>query len=216
MKHIASLVRDGMVQYALVDEDTGELTQFAQVLVPEGWDLHSSAVLGHNLVQVTGLNGRPAKAKASKALPPSPPSAQLAFDDDVPSQPDSSAPKGRGKGTGSRAKAKAEHRVQRYIPGEEVWAIIDQYPDGITARAIAERLWRLTGDGSEVTPHWVKRTVENRIASAMADAKAGRKPQPFLVEYRDFVRADGTVSPNQFTKVMLPRSGGHTAVEEES
>lgn len=202
MRHIASVVVNGMAQYALVDEETGELTQFAQILVPEGWDLHSSALLGTNLVQAIGLNGKRPKGRSAKALPAGPPSAQLDFGSELGAASEVHSP----PSTKQKRKLpeKRDMKVQWYLPADMVWEVIRDYPDGITARQIAERIWRAKGDGSEELPEWVRRTVENRIATATADAKAGRFPLPFRVEYRPFIKNDGTPSNRQTVKYMLP------------
>ena len=59
MRQIVSLVKDNAVHYALVDDESGQMVPFADLLIPDPdrFGLHESALLGTNLVQVLGLNG---------------------------------------------------------------------------------------------------------------------------------------------------------------
>lgn len=81
MRQVVSLVKDDQVHYAVVDDDAGEMIPFAQILLPEPdrFGLHEAAVLGTNLIDAIGLNGRRSKvaggsrpqtgAAKQKALP---------------------------------------------------------------------------------------------------------------------------------------------------
>lgn len=211
MRHIASIVKDGQVSYALVDEDSGTITQFAQILVPEHWDLHSSAVLGHNLVEVIGLNGR--KVRSPKRQPPAVGQQSLLELDaahDEPQvthyEPEPKAKQRTGRGRGApghkRAKPDPANKVGYYIGLERVVSIINEYPEGIMARQIAERIWRLDGNDGE-TPRWVTRSVENRLAQAQASARSGSAPLPFGIEYRPVIGVDGEVTKKQ-AKYLVP------------
>lgn len=214
MKHIASIVKDGQVSYALVDEASGTVTQFAQILVPEHFDLHSSAMLGHNLVEVIGLNGRKVRSPKRQTPQAVGQTSLLELDttQDEPevthSEPEPESAKGRGRGAPGRKRAKPDpaNAVGYYISLERVVEVIDQYPEGITAKEIADRLWRLDGNPGDASPRWVTRSVENRLSSAQANAKAGKAPLPFRVEYRTAIGVNGEPTKQQ-AKYLLPLAG---------
>ena len=86
-----------------------------------------------------------------------------------------------------RAKAKPENRVLRHIPDTEVLAIIDQYPEGVTAREIGAHIWRTKDgkDSDEPCPRWVTRSVENRLNMMQYRDRDGKATLPFRVEYRE-------------------------------
>ena len=60
--------------------------------------------------------------------------------------------------------------------------IINQYPDGITTRQIAERIWRDWGHDSP-PERWCVRSVENRLNQAIFNAKQYRTQVPFDWRY---------------------------------
>ena len=140
MRHIASL-RDGdVVKYALVDEETGELTQFAQLQVPANFDFHQSALLGTNLASVLGLDGK---------RPPQP-------------GVDASAPTSKKRGKGGRP-------VGGNLPGRyfisidmigEVLREHDPHRTGMTASDIATHLAKRPQDRD-----WVIKGISNRYNS---------------------------------------------------
>jgi hypothetical protein len=215
MKHIASIVKDGQVSYALVDEDSGTVTQFAQILVPEHFDLHSSAMLGHNLVEVIGLNGK--RVRSPKRQPPAVGQTSLLELDAVHDEPqvthfepEPKPAKGKGAGRGAPGRKRAApdpaNAVGYYISLERVVEVINQYPDGIMSRQIADRIWRLDGNPGDVAPKWVTRSVENRVSGVQIEAKKGKKDLPFRVEYRPAIGINGQPTRQQ-SKYLLPLEG---------
>jgi hypothetical protein len=62
----------------------------------------------------------------------------------------------------TRALPDPAKRVKRFIPASAVVAIINDHPEGITCRQIAERIWRSWGNDG-VVERWVTRSVENRV-----------------------------------------------------
>lgn len=75
MRQVVSLVKDGHVNFALVDDEEGELVPFAEVLLPypDRFGLHESALLGTNLINAIGLNGKPSKSARARAIQSPPP-----------------------------------------------------------------------------------------------------------------------------------------------
>lgn len=81
MRQVVSLVKDGQVQFALVDDGNGELIEFAQVLLPhpERFGIHEAALLGTNLIGAIGLDGKPIR-RAHEPLPAELTAAQATVD----------------------------------------------------------------------------------------------------------------------------------------
>lgn len=266
MRQVVSLIKDDQVHYAVVDDDAGEMIPFASIMLPDPdrFGLHEAALLGTNLIDAIGLNGKRPRSKAvaakQEALPAGPTvvhehdgdgdmrtphklpvqgvtrervieairaqpgmkaseiadaigatteSARKAVqnrlkhmrddprlrwekdwslgqsngvlrwypgDTATPPPPEGLArseasrramdyldPQLTTKGTPrTRALPDPARRVKRFIPLSDVVAIINEYPEGITCRQIAERVWRNWGNDGDVE-RWVTRSVENRI-----------------------------------------------------
>lgn len=212
MDQIVSLVKDQQAHFAYVDHDTGQIVPFADILIPDEdrFGLAEAAGLGSSLVDFLGLNGtkRPlartmtvgssleARRRAA-ALEQAEHEELMALN--VPpatrtkpgSQPKAveAAPTKRGPGRprkdGQPNTSRPDLLAQVYIPGEWVWEVINQYPEGISARDIGERIWRTKLDGHDggEYPRWVTRSVENRITGAMTELKERGKALPFVVQY---------------------------------
>jgi hypothetical protein len=200
MRQVVSMVKDGRVQYALVDDETGEMTEFAQILVPDDFGLHESAHLGTNLISAIGLNGKSSKTgPGRRAIPPADQPALL-FDTPhelpAPSQTDSK-PKPKAKALSKhtypsgRAKPDPANKVGRKITGDEVLAIVDRYPDGLTSRDIAARIWRQDTGRDEKAPHWMVRSVENRLNYHEERRTKYGDPLPYRPRYVPRKSADG-------------------------
>ena len=71
MRQVVSLVKDDQVHYGLIDDVDGTLVPFAQILLPDpdGFGLHEAAVLGTNLIEAIGFNGRRRPKTTQAALP---------------------------------------------------------------------------------------------------------------------------------------------------
>jgi hypothetical protein len=197
MKHIASLVKDGRVAYALVDDETGQLVPFAEIVLPhpEHFGLVESALLGTNLVEVIGLNGRSAgrPKRVTTALPPKD-QPQLELDAPTP-EPE---PERRRPPQGRKASA-----PRPYIPVEDVLAVINRHPEGIMVAQIADELLDAQGYPDHGR-QWATVAVSNRLLNVETRWKEGKAELPYRREMVPFVRADGTVSPSQQSKVLYP------------
>lgn len=66
MRQVASVVKDGRVQYFIADTDEGTISEFATIVVPETFGGEASIKLGFNLIAAVGLNGH-ANGKPRKA-----------------------------------------------------------------------------------------------------------------------------------------------------
>lgn len=218
MRQVVSMVKDGRVQYALVDEETDELTEFAQILVPEHFGLSETAHLGLNLIEAIGLNGRVRKGGAGrKALPPrdqpsllderqhEPAELPPADEDDRQRRNrlareryhDEKRQREVKRYPSGRALPDPKNKVERYVSLEEVLDVVDQYPDGLRTIHIAERIWRAAeGAGSDTpAPKWVLRSVENRLSMCKMQHRDKGTPLPFHMDTEDRPpNVDGTPS----------------------
>jgi len=224
MRQLVSLVKDGRVQYALVDEETDELTEFAQILVPEHFDLTASAHLGLNLINAIGLNGRkPTKRKVEAIEMPEPPAieapyerAESTYERRLRKQREAYAAKREKAKRGTvdrypsgRARPDPSNKVGRYLSEEEVLAVIADYPEGIRSIGIAERIWRKTGDGGEM-PRWVLRSVENRLSGIKIRARDKGTPLPLVIGSEPrAANVDGTPSKLAPYVLYKPLGGSH-------
>lgn len=101
-----------------------------------------------------------------------------------------------------RARPDSRNRVQAYISLGWIVDTVADYPDGITAKQIAERIWRTQLGRDGPMQRWCSRSVENRLAMVQADAKRG-KPMPFGIDYRPMVNAEGQLL-KQTAKYIVP------------
>ena len=199
MRQIVSLIKDNQVHYALVDDDSGELIPFADVLLPDPdrFGLHEAAVLGTNLINTLGLNGRrPRKvaeviAAETPALPAAPTETRLERRRRLDRERKATRLKDTSKGG-----------AERYITMDEVLAVVNQYPEGITTAQIAERIWRQDGNEGTV-PSWVKMAIGNRQTTTEVALKARGTPLPYRIEYRAKIGKSG-LPTNIQTKYLLP------------
>jgi hypothetical protein len=168
MRHIASW-RDGdTVQYAIVDEETGELNQFARIQVPEHFDFEASALLGTNLASVLGLDRNGTKPRAKPVVAPPTAVAQPKAQAPRQRQPGRRANPGREPGEG-----------RRYITDDEVLAAIAAHPDGASGAMITETVW-----GEADYPAWLRKSIDNRIGRWVTANREHGDPLPFIVEMR--------------------------------
>lgn len=201
MRQIVSLIRDDQVHYALVDEDDGSLIPFASITLPdpERFGLHEAAVLGTNLINALalGVNGtrRPPRAATSPVEAPRALSAP-----EPPAHPETARERklrlarerGRSSSTTPK-KTKTKGGAEWYVTPESIIAIVDQYPEGIRVREVAERLWRESGRTDE-QPSWMYGAVMNRLLQMRLQAKQGRAPMPLREEDRPTLNKDGVPS----------------------
>jgi hypothetical protein len=227
MKHVVSLVRDQQAHFAYVDESTGQIVPFADLLIdPERFGLIEAAGLGTSLIDFLGLNGhqrpvvgdmtvgsgiearrRAAIAAAAEAeeqemiaLPPEPPrhethdqrKKRLAREAYYRKRDRKLAAQAAGTPFEKRGPGRPRHpdstnpdlSAKEYIPKQWVVEVINQYPEGITATQIGERIWRdKLGHGDEPYERWVTRAVENRVTGMREAAKHGT-PLPFRASER--------------------------------
>jgi hypothetical protein len=208
MRQIIALVSDGKVKYAVADDDTGELTEFAQVLVPERFGMTEAAALGVNLQNVIGLNSR----KPLKRPEPSQPQLMAAeIEAAVDAKRKPGRPKGRARSgvhlpPGTRTKA-GYKSGGRYITEDEVVAVVNAHPAGISIPDIAKELTR---PGEEYS--WVRTSVNNRITGLRAKAERG---QPRVQETSVFAKDRGQqrplllpLQPQQPQQPQQPLQGG--------
>ena len=161
MRQVISLIKDDQVHYALVDDEDGTLVPFASIHLPDPdrFGLQEAALLGTNLIEAIGLNGKRPK---QRALPAAGPVVvhEHTGDDDMRKPP---------------SKSRSPRRVIKF---DDVVAIINEHPDGLTCRQIAERLWRHLDRQGDVE-QWMVKGVENRINTA-----AKWPDPPFRTTYR--------------------------------
>jgi hypothetical protein len=69
MRQVASVVKDGKVQYFVADTEEGELTEFATIAVPESWGAQQSIMLGFNLIAAIGLTAMAPGTTAVRTAP---------------------------------------------------------------------------------------------------------------------------------------------------
>lgn len=189
MRQVVSLIKDNQAHFALVDDESGDMIPFADLLIPDPdrFGLHETAVLGTNLINVLGLNGhkRP-KVKIPRVGEMVPgPSPDEAIELERAEQPALPAPKPGGRRSkDGRQQARPDLRVKRFISREEVVDVINAHPEGITARQVAVII-----DGKDKPDRWVIRTVENRI-------------QHLIIGHRE-----GTVEVLPFRTAQVPVEG---------
>lgn len=226
MRQIVSLIKDNQAHYALVDEDDGSIIPFADLLIPDPdrFGLHESAVLGTNLIQALGLNGakRPKTAAISLAnIPPTHRQPEAEPQALSPAPPNETARerrlrKQREAYHANKANRKVPDRgkggANRYVTIDEVLAVINQYPEGIRVRDVAQRIWRTTDgqDGSPM-PGWFYTSVSNRLTAARVRLKSKGIPLPFREEDREIPDKDGKFRGNM-GKFLHPLSPPSTTV----
>ena len=205
--HIISLVKDQQAHFAYVDPATGQLIPFADIFIPDEdrFGMAEAAGLGSSLVDFLGLNGsrRPVTGimTVGQSLEARRRAAALARHEaeqiELPAEPPKSQPKSLPKGTTNVGRPRRDGKpnqtgdpnlkAQAYIPGEWVVEVVNQYPEGINARDIGERIWRtkliaMSRGGEVEYPRWVTRAVENRITGYAEAHRASGKPVPFITE----------------------------------
>lgn len=178
MRQIIGLIKDDHIHYAVVDDDEGTLIPFADIHLPEPdrFGLQEAALLGTNLIEAIGLNGKRPQPKAVAER------SEQAISPVVVHEH-------RGKGD-MRTPKRDDHSKVRL---DDIVTIIDQHLEGVTARDIAQELWQTYWGYPGKAERWVARTVENRIHSATHSPK---RQTPFRVTHR----AVG----NMKRKYMLP------------
>ena len=206
MDQIVSLVKDQQAHFAYVDHTTGQIVPFADILIPDEdrFGLVEAAGLGSSLVDFLGLNGskRPlahsmtvgssleARRRAAAieqaeneeliALNHAPPATKAG--PKATKEPKRSP--GRPRKDGKPNVVRPELQAQAYIPGEWVLEVIAQYPEGIAAKDIGERIWRTKLNGGDADyPRWITRTVENRITGWSTEHNRRGTPLPFAIQY---------------------------------
>jgi hypothetical protein len=218
MRQVVSLVAEGQVQYALVDDDSGEFTPFAIIELPhpEHFGLHEAAVLGTNLIQAIGLNG----AKRPKSLANvSPTQRQAPEPEALPPVRESARDRrnriARESYHANKHKSDRAHRstkdtskgggAQRYVELDEVMAIVNQYPEGIRLTEVVERLWRETdGKGTDADyPGWFYTSCSNRLTAARVRLRKSGIPLPFREDDRPVPTKDGKFN-GMTGKYLLP------------
>jgi hypothetical protein len=235
VRQIVSLIKDNQAHYALVDEDDGSLVPFADLLIPDPdrFGLHESAVLGTNLINALGLNGskRPKAAEVSLAhVPPThreEPAALPAGRTETPREKrnrlarekyhhqkeaySASVARQRPPIKGSNTSGKGG--AERYVTLDEVVAVVNQYPEGITTAQIAERVWRQDTGGTGDMPDWYKMSVGNRQTSAEIAWRDKGRPLPYRIEFRAKIGQNGLPTKLQ-EKTLLPLQAADGAVSE--
>jgi len=193
MKQIIALLANGTVKYAIYDDGSEELTQFAEVLAPSTFGLEEAATLGINLATVVGLH----KAKPLMKAPETAPRVN-----EPPALPSAGPGKGRGRPTNAALRADGRPRQRAfpapkysggYIPADMVIGIINEHPEGITIPEIGEIIHQRTGEGYE----WSRISTNNRLTVMRAKSKSQGIPMP-VREERKLVPATGTVAPLLF------------------
>lgn len=221
MRQIVSLIKDNQVHYALVDDDSGELIPFADLLLPDPdrFGLHDAAVLGTNLIAALQLNGQRPKAKAvsepeQPALSAPPPPNETARErrnrqarEYYAARRAAGMPPNKGGGRRSVAStsgvAKRKGGTEFYVTEDEVVAIANEYPEGIRLTEVADRVWRQRG-GEGATPKWLYQGVNNR--NSIMHKRAREKPDVFQLPYRTEERPirnkDGSPGGNTGTYLL--------------
>jgi hypothetical protein len=184
MKHIASLREGDMVQYALVDDETGELAEFARLQVPDDFTFEASALLGTNLVAVLGLNGA-----SQKRGPGRPPGAQ----NKTTPTPEPRKPPGRKTAT-------------PFISREMVLDIVSQHPEGIAITEIANEATDRLGvpEGADIS--WAVKAVSNRLTAMEVTYGNRSEVLPYRFETIPTVKGHGVHGAKR--KVIYPLAGG--------
>lgn len=212
MRQIVSLVKDNQAHYALVDDEDGSLIPFADLLIPDPdrFGLTESALLGTNLITALGLNGTKRPRAQTISLANVPPTHREVPDPvELPPAPAHETARQRRNriareayhrkhgGEASRGRGipvdRSQTKAQRYVPIEEVMAIVNEHPQGIRVRDVAERIWRTTdGRGSDKDmPGWVYTAVSNRLTHARLDLRDKNIPLPFREEDRPVADKNG-------------------------
>jgi hypothetical protein len=183
-----------MVQYALVDDETGELNEFARLQVPEHFDFQASALLGTNLVAVLGLNGNPQPTKRGPGRPPG--SKNKPVEEEVVAEP---PPPSRP------AAGRQPDEPRPFISREHILDVVNQHPEGITSAEIAAIIVRQLKSTDE--SGWAVKAVSNRFTAWEAGARANLEPLPYRYENVPFVKTDGTASTTMVRKYIYPLDG---------
>lgn len=211
---MVNYVENGRIKLALLDPESEDehLTQVLDMIWPEGMGIREAAVFGHNITGFLGLDAPKRNGHAKRApLPPGPNLFDDGEPDEVPkelaaAQARNDARNGVKPNTALRADGKPrvrakpdpKNRVKRYISMDEILAVVNAQPEGVTAVQIAQVIAK-----AEEPERWVIRSVENRIAAAMQSDREGKKPMPFRLDYRPHIGVDGKPTRN-LTKYMLP------------
>ena len=194
MRQVVSLIKDDQVHYALVDDDEGTLVPFASIHLPEPdrFGLQEAALLGTNLIEAIGLNGKRPK---QRALPTGGPVVvhEHKGTDDMRTPP---------------PKQKRNRPPRNDIHLADVVDIINQHPEGVTSSQIADQIWHRLGKQGD-TEQWCRKGVENRIRTVEVDS---RVETPFRVERRFKLGRNGL--PTKLTaKYMLPNNPTTTTTQ---
>ena len=208
MRQVVSLIKDNQAHFALVDDESGELIPFADLLIPDPdrFGLHESALLGTNLIDVLGLNGtkRPKAPTVSLAnVPPThrevPEPEALGPVSETPYERKLRMERERKRAERARKsdrplpKAQTKGGAQWYVTPESITAIVNEYPEGIRVNAVADRIWREAGNQDDY-PGWIYTAVMNRLLGFRARAKDKGIPMPFTEEDRPIPTKDGKMN----------------------
>lgn len=175
MRQVFALVTEEQVQFALLDDDEGELTQFAQIKTPIQFGLAEAALLGTNLIEALGLNSRRPKPKPKFPDTQAEAEAAVAAKRKSEAAAEASDSGLTQKGTPrQRARPNPKHPIERYIPLDDVLAVIAKHPEGIAVTGIAQELMK---DESEYPQ--VRISVANRVAAARDARRKSGKPLPW-------------------------------------
>jgi hypothetical protein len=166
MRMIFCLLTAEKAQFVLVEG--GKLDQFAEVKVPEHYGLGELAALGSNLADSLNLNG---DSILSQPRP-------------RPQAPDRGRAKGGGRPrtTGSSGPPRI---AERFISVEEIRAVINRHPEGVTAREIASEI-----AGHDNPPKWLLVAVNNRDLTSKVQTDRGETP-PWRTETRPHIGKKG-------------------------
>lgn len=225
MRQIVSLIKDNQAHFALVDDDSGDMIPFADLLIPDPdrFGLHESAILGTNLISVLGLNGsKRGKVhipRVGDVLPGQGP--DMAEPEALPAAPPKNETAKQRRNRLARehyarqrdqAKAKSGARnqrgpSQRYVSIDELLAVVAQYPEGIRLTDAVQRLWRQTdGKGTDSDyPNWFYTACSNRLTKARQDLHDKGIPLPFREEDREVPDKHGKLNGHT-GKYLLPLS----------
>lgn len=232
MRQVIALVQDGHVQYGLVEDDRGELVQFAEVLLPDKFGLTDAAMLGVNLINTLGLEGKAGKALIDKFVASVPVESAQRVVEQAPELPPATGKQRKTqaqrtarqalvdkgmtiRGTPRKRAAPKPNRprTERYISLDEVVAVINRHGEGISASAIADEL----EPGISRLPranNWAVHAVENRITVAKDRWAKRREPMPFRMVYRGNVRFLYPLRAEQPLQAELPSEEQPTTAEE--
>jgi hypothetical protein len=224
MRQLVSLVKDGRVEYAVVDSDSGEMTTFASVTLPDPdrFGIHEAAVLGTNLIEAIGLNGpRPRKRVAAEPqleLEPftgessPPPRHETAREKHNRKQREAYAARKGGKvqsrrsfpGRGKPSAAQYAAMGRRHISDDEVMDVFGRPPRVL--RQSDRRASLLSRDGWAATslPAWFAKAVDNRFTKLMLKQRDGKGRH----RSRAALNRTGTASrPRTWTGCSCPELG---------